>query len=204
MQLTDRQSVSRLVLANVARVQAGYFSRTRVKPASDGTHRLLQARDLSDRAEIEPGTVVAFYPERNPDLYRVSEGDILIIARGQDHRAHLVQIELHDTLASSVFHIIRPDLDVVLPGYLSWWLNQPDVQAEIKAGSRGTGIGYVSRQHMEQIPVMLPACDMQKRIADTMALWRRRHTLQSQLDQKRQLMIQALCREAVRTDKDQP
>lgn len=199
---TDRQHTLRLPLSDIARVQAGYLCRTKVEPVPGGTHRLLQTRDVSARGDIDLDTVVAFNPERNPDLYRVSEGDILIIARGQDHRAHLVQIDLHDTLASSVFHIIRPDRDVILPGYLAWWLNQPDIQAEIKAGSRGTGIGYVSRQHMEQIPVMLPHRDMQERIASTMALWHRRHSLQSQLDQKRQTMIQALCRQAVRADKD--
>lgn len=144
-----------------------------------------------------------FNPERSADLYRVSSGDILIVARGQDHLAHLVHFDPVNTLASSVFHIIRPNRDAVLPGYLAWWLNQPDVQAEIKAGSRGTGIGYVSRQHMEQIPVILPPRDMQQRIAHTMTLWRRRHALQSQLDHKRQLMIQALCRQAVRPDKEQ-
>jgi hypothetical protein len=201
MQGTDNVNLGARYLYQVANVQAGYLSRSRVKPSVTGSYRLLQSRDVSGEG-IDLKAAVTFVPERNPDLYRVSEGDILIIARGQDHRAHLVQIELHDTLASSVFHIIRPDRDVILPGYLAWWLNQPDIQAEIKAGSRGTGIGYVSRQHMEQIPVMLPPRDMQERIASAMALWHRRHSLQSQLDQKRQTMIQALCRQAVRADKD--
>lgn len=197
MRHTDRRHSVRLTLCDIARVQAGYLCRTKVEPVPGGTHRLLQTRNVSDHGGIDLDAVVAFNPERNPDLYRVSEGDILIIARGQDHRAHLVQIELNNTLASSVFHIIRPDRRVVLPGYLAWWLNQPDVQAEIKASSRGTGIGYVSRQHMEQIPVTLPPREMQERIASMMSLWHRRHSLQSQLDQKRQAMIQTLCRQAV-------
>jgi len=145
---------------------------------------------------------IRFVPERDPDLYRVAQGDILILARGQDHRAHLIEVALANTLASSVFHIIRPKRDTVLPGYLSWWLNQADVQAEIKTGSRGTGIGYVSRQYMEQIHVMLPPLEVQRHVTETMALWRRKLSLQLQLDQKREKMIQTLCRQAVRPDKD--
>jgi len=204
MRHTDYQSVAQLTLRDVARVQAGYLCRTRVEPAPGGTHRLLQSRDLSGDGQIDPTSLVTFHPERKPDLYRVSEGDILILARGQEHRAHLVRSDLSDTLASSVFHIIRPARDAVLPGYLAWWLNQPDVQAKIKAGSRGTGIGYVSRQYMEQVPVMVPPRDKQQRIADAMTLWHRRHAIQSQLDQKRQTMIHGICRRAVRQVEEQP
>ncbi len=157
-------------LHQVAYVQAGYFHRTRVESSAGGTHRLLQARDVSADTGINLRSAELFSPARKPDLYRVSKGDLLILARGQDRRPHLVQDDLENTLASSVFHIIRPNCDSVVPGYLAWWLNQPDVQAEINAGSRGTGIGYVSRQHMERIPVRLPPREMQQRIADTMAL----------------------------------
>jgi hypothetical protein len=198
----DQDHIVQLTLADVARVQAGYLSRTRVEAASDGSHRLVQARDVSDRGEIDLETVVFFDPDRNPDLYRVTTGDILFIARGHDHRAHLIQTELVDTLASSVFHIIRPNRATVLPAYLAWWLNQPEAQTAIKMGSRGTAIGYVSRRHMESIPVSLPPRAKQQLIVDTIALWERRSRLQSQLVHRRQEMIQTLCRRAVRPEKE--
>lgn len=198
----DDNSVVQRNLADVAHVQAGYLSRTRVEAAPEGTHHLIQARDVSDHGEIDPEKVVTFYPDRNPELYRVSIGDILFIARGHDHLARLVQIELTDTLASSVFHIIRPNREAVLPAYLAWWLNQPEAQAAIKMGSRGTAIGYVSRRYMESIPVSLPPRITQQRIVDTIALWERRRSLQAQLDHQREELIQTLSRRAVRTKKE--
>lgn len=198
----DTDNVVQLTLADVARVQAGYLSRTRVKGAYDGSHSLIQARDVSDHGKIDLETVVSFNPERNPELYRVSSGDILFIARGHDHRAHLIQAELTNTLASSVFHIIRPNRAAVLPTYLAWWLNQPEAQTAIKMGSRGTAIGYVSRRHMETVPVSLPPHATQQRVVDTIALWERRRSLQSQLDHRRQELIQTLCRRAVRPEKE--
>jgi hypothetical protein len=172
-----------------------------VRGSAKGTHRLLQARDVSaDGVCID--TAVRFHPERNPELYRVSAGDILVVARGQDHRANLIDADLDDVLASSVFHIIRPHADLVRPGYLAWWLNLPDVQAGIKTGSPGTGIGLLRRPTIEQVPVDLPPLDVQERIAAVMRLSRRRSALQAQLDSKRQQMIHAICRQAVRQDKE--
>lgn len=197
-----KDQVIQVTLADVARVQAGYLSRTRVEAASDGSHRLIQTRDVSEQGEINRETVVSFNPDRNPELYRVTNGDILFIARGHDHRAHLIQTELVDTLASSVFHIIRPNQATVQPAYLAWWLNQPEAQTAIKMGSRGTAIGYVSRRHMESIPVSLPPRARQQRIVDTIALWERRRSLQSQLDHRRQELIQTLCRRAVSPEKE--
>ena len=199
---TDQIVIQRCRLYDVARVQAGYLSRSRVRGSSTGTHRLLQARDVSAEHGVRPDAAVRFHPKRNAELYRVTAGDILIFARGHDHRANLIEADLVDTLASSVFHIIRPRAGVVLPGYLAWWLNQPDVQAEIGAGSRGTGIGYVSRQTMEHISVKLPPLDVQERIAEAMRLRQRGLALQLQLNEKREQMVHAVCRKALRQDEE--
>ena len=131
----------RCELHEIARVQSGYLSRSRVRALPSGTHRLLRVGDVSPDRGLRAESAIRFRPQRKPELYRVSRGDILVVARGQEHRAYLIAMDLANTLASSVFHIIRPHEEIVLPHYLSWWLNQPYVQAEINSNSRGTGIG---------------------------------------------------------------
>jgi len=140
---------------------------------------------------------VRFRPERRPELYRVSRGDILIAARGQGHRAYLVTEELTDTLASSVFYILRPRVDRVMPGYLAWWLNLTRVQAEIDAGSYGTGIGYLSRETLESLAVPVPTFTIQRQIERTIALWHEQKRLQARLSEKREQYVHAVCRKAV-------
>jgi len=189
-------------LLEVAHVQPGYLSRSRVRALRSGTHRLLQARDVSPEGGVQVDAAIRFRPERNPDLYRVSRGDILVVARGQDHRACLVTVDLVDTLASSVFYIIRPQEQVVLPGFLAWWLNRPRVQAEIRSQSRGTGIGYISRQTIEHLPVVLPSLRVQRGISEAVSLWQKKQVLQASLDEKREQLIHAICRQAVRQDKE--
>jgi hypothetical protein len=195
MSATDKTH-SPVELRRVARVQPGYLSRERVRSSPAGTHLLLQARDISPKGDVRLDAAVRFMPERNADLYRVSRGDILLTARGQDHRAQLIDIDLEDVLASSVFYIIRPREGMV-PGYLAWWLNQPGTQAALESASSGTGIGYIARPLMEQIPVVVPPLHVQHRVAEAMGLWRRQRSLQARLDKIREQLIHAVCRQVV-------
>lgn len=202
MKPTDKSKFLFVKLKDVADVQPGYLSRKSVCPLASGTHRLLQARDVSLRGGLCLETTVRFKPERNPDLYRISRGDILLAARGQDYRAHLIDMDLTDVLASSVFYIIRSRKDLVLPGYLAWWLNQSDMQAALESGSCGTGIGYLARPLLEALDVTVPPLEVQRLIADTMNLWRRQQAIRAQIDQKREQLIQSTCRQAIGLDKE--
>lgn len=145
---------------------------------------------------------IQFHPERKPGLYQVSRGDVLVVARGQDHRAHHIVDDLTDTLASSSFYILRLRANLALPGYLAWWLNLPRVQAEIGAGSRGTSIGYISRQTLEHLIISIPALAVQRRIESVVTLWCKKKLLQSRIDMKREQYIQSVCRQAVRRAKE--
>jgi Type I restriction modification DNA specificity domain len=201
MTRTAQSNSASVQLRSIAHVQPGYLSRTGVRSVPTGTHRLLQARDVSLRHGLRMDAAVRFTPERNPDLYRVSRGDILLTARGQDHQAFLVDVTLPDVLASSVFYIIRPREDV-LPGYLAWWLNQPDTKAALEFESRGTGIGYIARPLMEHISVVVPPLEVQRQIVEAMDLWQRQQSIQARLDQQREHLIHAICRQAIGLGKE--
>lgn len=200
MNSTDKLLLSayEVSLREIARIQPGYLSRTGVRSVPNGTHFFIQAKDISPHSGIHLEEAARFRPRRKAELYLISKGDILVTARGQDHRAYLVTEDLENTLASSVFYILRSSTDAVRPAYLAWWLNLPDVQAEIKANSQGTGIGYINRQDLEQLTVPVPQLEIQKRIERIVVLWRKQKSLQAQLDQKREQLIQAVCRQAVR------
>lgn len=194
MYATDTLSVP---LGTLAAVQPGYPSRGRIRSDPLGTHLILQGRDVQDEAGVITDQAARFHPEHNPELYGVTRGDILLVARGQDHRVHRVEQVLTNTLAGATFYIIRPDGSRVRSGYLAWWLNLPGVQAELDTRSRGTNIAYVSRKTIEGLQVPLPPLAVQERIERTVHLWRVRTSLQSRIDAKREQYIQTVCRQAV-------
>lgn len=184
-------------LSKLVRIQPGYLSRGRVHSVPDGTHRLLQARDFSADGGVSIENSVWFHPERNPELYQVLRGDVLVVARGQEHRAYCIDTDLPNTLVSATFYILRPDPSYILPGYLAWWLNLPPVQAEINAASRGTGISYVSRQALEDLSVQVPTLTVQRDIERILELWHRIKSIRRRLDEKREQQIQIVCQRVV-------
>jgi hypothetical protein len=198
MHCTDTTSRPRAIqLHRAAFVQPGYLSRTRVRSSRTGTHHLLQAKDLSRDSGIAWSDVASFRPERNAELYQISCGDILLVARGRSHWAYLVTENLANTLASNVFYIIRPDATIVRPAYLAWWLNLPETQAQINACSCGTGIGYINRQALGNLMVVLPPAEVQSTIEAVVSLKQRQVALQARLNHKRDQLVQLVCRHAV-------
>ena len=191
-------SFSKLVrLSEIVHVQPGYLSRSSVDSVPDGTHHLLQAKDVATDGGVRLGNAVRFHPERKPELYQVSRGDVLVTARGQNHRAYYVDQDLADVLASATFYILRPDVSRILPSYLAWWLNLPGVQSAIDSASRGTDIGYISRLALENLRVQVPTLTVQRRIERVLALWHERESIRLRIDEKRKQHIQTVCQRAV-------
>lgn len=184
-------------LSKLVHIQPGYLSRGRVRSVPDGTHRLLQAKDLSADGGVNLENAVRFHPERRPELYQVSRGDILVIARGQEHKAHCIDEDLPNTLVAFSFYILRSDLSRILPSYLAWWLNLPSVQAQINAESRGTGISYISRQALENLRVQVPTLTVQHDIERILEIWHKIKSIRRRLDEKREQQIQMVCQRVV-------
>ena len=196
MLITDKRLCQRTSLSSLVRVQPGYLSRDRVRHVAGGTHHLLQGKDVSEAGGIRPEAAIRFHPERRAELYQISRGDVLFTARGQDHRACHVSQDLSDVLAAATFYILRPDPRRILPGYLAWWLNLPRTQSAIYKESGGTDIRYIRRQAVENLQVPVPALQVQQRIERVVSLWSKRKALQARIDDKREQLIQTVCRQA--------
>ncbi len=203
MPATDPTNYPSMPLRDVANVQPGYPSRGRIRHAPDGTHYLLQGKDVSDSKGVGLKTAIRFHPEHRRELYQVSRGDVLFTARGQEHRAYYVSHEVSNVLAAASFYILRVDRNRLLPAYLAWWLNLPRNQSKINSASGGTYISYIRRNALENLLVAVPAMEVQIKIERVVSLQRERSALQAEIDEKQQLLIQALCLRAVQLSENE-
>ena len=198
MVITAQNNFKCIRLSEFVKIQPGYLSRERVRHATDGTHYLVQGKDVSKTDGVRLETALKFHPKLKPELYQVSRGDVLVTARGQEHRAYYVDQDLSDVLAAATFYILRSNSSRILPGYLAWWLNLPQVQSEIGKASGGTYISYISRQAIEDLHILIPGLDVQQRIGRVVFLWRERNALRARIDGKRETYIRAVCQQTVR------
>jgi len=193
-----RVPARRIRLKKAAVIQPGYFCRGRVRTVPDGTHRLLQARDLRSESGIRPESLVKFIPERDPHLYSVTRDDVLLTAKGQRHRAHLIRQDLRNVLASSVFYILRADREILRPGYLAWWLGLPEARAKLAMRSRGTGIKYIEKSSLGDMALEVPPLEIQERIEKVVGLREREASIRTSIETMKDELVRATCLGAVK------
>jgi len=188
----------KIVLLNkLVKIQMGYQAKTRIHANPQGSHFLIQSKDFNPSHRLQTRHLVPFNPERRPDLYSVQKGDLLFQARGIEHFAYYVNMDLKNTLASSSFYILRIDDNNLLPQFLVWWLNQPPSQTYFRSRASGTGISYVSKSILSRLEVRIPPRSVQEKIVKIDTLARQEKDLFDKLSERRRLLINAMCRKQI-------
>ncbi len=184
-------------LKSIVDIQVGYQAKARIKERIRGTHRLIQSKDFDSLHRLHPENLIAFFPERKPEIYSVRKKDVLFQARGVEHFAHCIEDDLKDTLAAGSFYILRVQSKDLLPQYLAWWLNQSKAQAWLRAQARGTGISFISKRTLSRLQVRIPPLSIQKKVVQIVVLARREQILLDRLAQTRSRLVTAASLKAI-------
>jgi len=184
-------------LKNISKVRIGYQLRGRLEHDPNGTHRIIQMRDIGANGTVSSGGLSSFTPRRDSDRYLVGADDILFLARGNRNRAYLPENLGDATVASSHFFIITPETGQIRPAYLAWYLNSRPAQAYLQASAQGTTVMLVQRAVFEEIEIEVPPLDVQARVVAVSSLRDTQRTLVQQLEMKQDLLTEAACLGAI-------
>ena len=182
-------------LSKIAMIQSGYHSRGRIEADEDGSHCLLQAKDVNgEKLTCQTDTLIRF----NPDLSRtdgtLKKNDVLFMARGTRNYSVLLGEIPGSTLAAACFFIVRVSDEKLLPAYLCWYLNQTPVEHYlIRHSGRGVHMPVVRRSVLEKLNIPLPNLDVQRKIVELEALRKEEENLTKLLDEKRKKLIAEIC-----------
>jgi len=180
-------------LEEIAKIQAGYQSRTTIRKVENGTHLLIQGKDIDEKGDISTESLIRFNPNRNPDFYRVHRNDILFQAKGSSHNAVIVKEVIPGALATGSFYIIRPNSDLIRPGYMTWWLNQPAAQSFFKSEGGTTVISFIPKSALSQMKISLPSLQVQIKIEKIQQLLHKEQQINSRLHELRTILANAIC-----------
>lgn len=119
---------------DIASVQFGYYA----QPVDYGTIPYLQAKHFGENGQYlnQIDSFIEDSPKVRENL--LQSGDILFTSKGFRVFATMVDTTLHNTIASSLFYIIKVDTTKILPQYLVSVLNtQKNIQyfKQLGAGS---------------------------------------------------------------------
>ena len=191
-------------LKNIAKIQSGHLSRRKIEPREEGTHFLLQARDVDGHLlAYRTDAMLRFDPDMSSGDWVLKIDDILFMARGARNFSILLEKMPEPSLAASCFFIVRVTKNEVLPGYLCWFLNQAPVRHYLTRHSgRGVHMPVVKRSALEKIDVPIPPLEIQRKIEELTRLMGQEQALLFKLTKKKRELITEACLRAVKKSSD--
>lgn len=151
-------------LGTVAAIRSGLvLSRKLSREISSYRYPLLNLRAIHPDGYILPDSLEVFYAtELLRQEYLTQQGDI-IIRLSIPYTAILIDTDMTGMVVSSNFAIIRLNQKYMLPEYLLWLLNTPDIKKKIYENSSSNMLSAVRPTFFAELEVLLlPLADQEK------------------------------------------
>lgn len=159
----DRNAVTAKVIGDVTDMLVGYPFRARLDSEPPGEIAVVQMKDLGEEEVMDDNL---FRIELNPAAHHYLDVyDVLFRARGLNHTAVLVSVNLGRAIAAAPLVRLRVKTSAqVLPAYLTWHINQPDSQAYLRSELKGTSVPMISTESLKRLPIDVPPLQVQAAI----------------------------------------
>lgn len=175
-------------LSEFAEILSGYPFRSRIEYTPDGDVSVIQIGDLDMLVHEKLMRVRDIEPKQH---YFVRQGDVLLVARGIQHRAVWVSRHLPKTIAVSNFFLIRMKKKDVIPAYMAWYLNSQPAQYFFQRHRMGSNILSLQKRDLEYLEVPVPPVGIQERIGRVYSLMLREKVLVATVQKQRERLFEA-------------
>lgn len=187
-------------LKDIAKVRAGYPFRGAIEPVRDGEFQLIQIKDIKAGNSISFDDLVRVNPDRVKSDHMIHQGEILFVARGNRSQAIVINEELRNTIFGLQFFAVELG-DNTLSSYLAWYINQRPAQQYFDENAVGSNVKLITKTVLEDLPIEIPALELQHKIAHLYELSRKEFQLLEQIKAKRQQLIEGALMKAIHTNK---
>lgn len=179
-----------MLLPDVCTIHSGYTARGRLEGTDDGGVLTIQLGDISADGIIHPERLTRVQLEGLPDRYFVRTGDVVFRSRGERNTASVLDDRLREpALAVLPLLVLRPKIDVVMPEYLAWAINQPPAQRHFDLAARGTNIRMIPRSSLDDLNLEIPDIETQAKIVAIDALAEQERALALLVAETRRRML---------------
>lgn len=185
-------------LGHIADIQIGYLLRGRLENDPQGSHAIIQMRDVDVNGMVDMTTLTCFTPERDLQRYAVRAGTVLFQSRGRANVAFVIGDAPDNVIASNHFFIVRLDSSKLLPDYLAWYLNSSSTQNLLRYFTQGTTTMLISITDFKEFEIDVPPLDVQQKIVRIDELRRKEELLMNKLTTRREKLIESTCLQAAR------
>jgi restriction endonuclease S subunit len=172
-------------ISEIAEVLSGVY----LLAAPYGEIYYLQIKDLLSESPEKTASKVTLSAKN--ERYLLAKGDMLFAGKGTTYLCKVFDLDI-PAIASTTLYIIRLTSKGILPDYLCWYLNQPNVMAMMKTQQVGTGTPLIHKQVVEDFEIPVPDLETQQRIVELARLQAKEKELHQTIAEKRQLLANQL------------
>jgi hypothetical protein len=185
-------------LADVVQILPGVPFRSRIEGEREGTHIVVQARDLTGDGgiQIEAAAKLSALPGSRRVLLQV--GDLVLQPRGTRFSVGRFGGADLPAVAAAPLLILRSDARRISPEFLAALLLSPSTQAILKQSAVGTYVPQVPRHAIEALHIDLPDLASQTRLADIARLDQRETEVMDRLREMRGRLFDLAVKETAR------
>ncbi|CAM5190413.1 hypothetical protein OURE66S_03473 [Oligella ureolytica] len=197
-------SAKLMALGDIATIRSGFTFREKVDElASSGNARVAQIKDVRNEWETTQSALLKanhlpMIQWEGKDKAFVDSGTVLLPSRGSKggyFRASFLLLDSTSELpvvVSSQFLVLTAKPEV-LPEFLCWSLNQPDIQYLLSEGmSQGSSIVMLNTANAAAIQIKVPPLAIQHKVVRLNELWEQEQQLTQKLLRNRERMLQGM------------
>lgn len=175
---TKSKKYTNVKLCDIAEVFSGVYAKS--NPA--GEIVCLQVKDLLMQSPETTATRIDITPKLLD--YIIKKGDLLFAGKGTTYLCKVFDLDIKAVPSTTLFSIRLHNNDI-LPEYLCWYLNHPNVVAVIKSAQAGSVTPLIHKPTIENLKIIIPDMEMQKRIVGLSDLQKREEQLLKKIAEKR-------------------
>ncbi|OGS18655.1 MAG: hypothetical protein A2219_03030 [Elusimicrobia bacterium RIFOXYA2_FULL_50_26] len=179
----------KLQLSEITEIKSGYLFKTGFPAETAGNISVIQLKDVDNNGILHEEGIQKIIADNISPEYYVKKGDILFKAKTNRPASAVVTADITATIATAHYFIIRITTSDMLPGYLSWYLNQRKAQMYFAKNAGGTRIQVITKQLLGNLEVIAPALPIQEKIVKINWLLLRENQISDLLKEKKQKFI---------------
>lgn len=197
-------------ISDIAKIRTGFTFREKIEEVESGSAHIVQIKDV--RTIWTNTWSHTLYSEDLPkirwegkDNASVAANCVLLPSRGEFLQASYFVGSKNGSsrlpvIVSSQFLVIFPK-ENVLPEYLCWYLNQPNVQHRLRYESQGSSMPMLSIGSISQFLIEVPNLEIQQSIIKLNRLWEQEQVLAHKLLTNREQLMQGIFQKLLQGNK---
>ena len=174
-------------LKDIAIIQFGHYA----QPSKNGTIPYLQAKHFNTSGQFTCNIDTLLEEDDKTTDKLLQDGDILFVSKGFRFFATEYKKEFGKAVASSIFFVLKPNTQKVIPAYLVSVLNLPKNLLHFQQSGAGSSIPSIRKNELADFVINLIPLQQQQKIVALQELYLKDLLLTENLIKQKQLLFQS-------------